>query len=204
MKRLIGLMGLTGLICGAAVAAPELRGLPAETRALLGATHEMVISYSDLTMASTNTAQTFTNAIPAKMAAQFVMLKLSTAFDTGNTNFTGSVLLSAGDGSDVDLFITSTELASDGTEVYLKYGPPNSVTIVATSTILTNVLYAGITGNVTVVTGVTSAGTVGELGSQLYAADGSLIVTMTPNLNEALASNTSGKVTLYFKLFDAR
>lgn len=238
MKRFFSTLVMVGLLAGGLVAAPVLAPLPMESRAALGATHELVFSYSDLTVSATNTVQSFTNAIPAKTALQFVMLKLQTAFDTGNTNYTGSVGLVAGDGSDADLFVTSTELASDGTEVFLKFGPPNAYTIsstLQTNTVVSAVAYtlgtntlvyvssfdgtnsvlatnttvrvATITpssGAVVSAASITAATTVGEVGYKLYTADGSIVTTFTPNLNEALSANSSGQVTLYFKMFDAR
>ena len=180
--------------------AVQFQPLSVPEAAWLGATHKAIITEADLTTATTNTAQALTNAIPAGTAVECVGMRLVTAFDTANTNYTGSLALIVGDGSDTDLFLASTELASDGTEVFVKYAPPHSATVSYTSAILTNVLYNGATGNVTVVTGVTGAATVGELGRKLYASAGSLVFTFTPNTEEAVSANTKGEVEVYFRL----
>ena len=174
-----------------------------EMAAHRGATHYALIKYGDLaTSTSTNTALLLTNAVSAKTGVEFVELLLDQAFDTGNTNFTGSVDLKIGDGSDDDLFLTSTELASDGTEVWIKYGPPDSATI--TSTVTKQTVSLTDTNGVTalVVTNATVASTaaIGELGRKLYTSAGQIVFTLTPNGNEALDDNTSGEVRLYFRL----
>ena len=178
-----------------------------EMAAHRGATHCVVIKWSDLAASTdTNTAYAFTNAILAKTGVEFVELMLDKAFDTANTNYTGSVLLKVGDGSDDDLFLTSTELASDGTEVWIKYGPPNAATVVSTVTAATtNMIYLGpgdTTNTIAVMTNATvaSAATAGELGRKLYASAGSLVFTLTPNAEEALSANTSGEVRMYLRL----
>jgi len=190
-----------------------------------GATHVAVIDYADLASYTTsNTAAVITNAILAKTGVEFVELMLDTAFDTGNTNYTGSVAVKVGDGSDDDLFLTSTELASDGSEVFIKYGAPNSATITSTPTKQTADFLSGVTlqtisltdtNGVTalavtglvqttsaVLTNVTVASTasIGELGYKVYSSAGSLVFTLTPNSEEALSANTSGSVRLYFRL----
>jgi hypothetical protein len=181
-------------------------GVP-EMAAHRGATHVAVIDYADLASYTTsNTAAVITNAILAKTGVEFVELMLDTAFDTGNTNYTGSVAVKVGDGSDDDLFLTSTELASDGSEVFIKYGPPNSATVASTVTKQTYVLPAiladGTTNAIALVTNATvaSTATAGELGYKVYASAGSLVFTLTPNSEEALSANTSGSVRLYFRL----
>jgi hypothetical protein len=89
-----------------------------------GATHVLEVSYADFAgTTATNTAKAITIALPAKTAAEFRAIILDAAFDTGNTNFTGSVALKVGDGSTTDLYLTTTELASDGTEVFVKFAP---------------------------------------------------------------------------------
>jgi len=87
-----------------------------------GANWLVEYTYEDLTATTTNaTVQTLTDfAIKAKMGIELVGVVLNTAFDTANTNFTGSLTLTIGDGTDADLFLESMELASDGTEVFLK------------------------------------------------------------------------------------
>lgn len=200
-----------------------------EMAAHKGATHCAVIKYKDFTAyTSTNTAAVITNNISAKQGVEFVELLLDQAFDTGNTNFTGQVSLKIGDGSDDDLFLTATELASDGTEVWVKYPPPDGATIVSTLTrqalnAVTNVAAQQITltyldattnsATAVVCTNVAqtvasfltnatvaSTATIGELGRKLYTSAGYIVYTITPNAEESLSENTSGEVRLYFRV----
>jgi hypothetical protein len=174
-----------------------------EMAAHRGATHYALIKSSDFSaVTTTNTALAITNAINAKTGVEFVELMMDTAFDTGNTNYTGSVALKIGDGSDDDLFLTSTELASDGTEVFIKYGPPDSATIVSTVTKQTVSLTDtnGVTALVMTNATVASTATIGELGRKLYTSSGQIVFTVTPNTEEALSANTSGEVRCYFRL----
>jgi hypothetical protein len=139
-----------------------------------------------------------TNAIAAKTSVECVGMLLDQAFDTANTNYTGSLALKVGDGSDDDLFLTSTELASDGTEVWVKYGPPNAGAIAVTPLTLS----AGTTnlGEVLVMTNATAAFTASELSRKLYTTSGILVFGFTPNLNESVSANVKGKVRVYFRL----
>lgn len=107
--------------------------LPLESQAALGASHVVEFDFEDLTETDTNgTAQTTAiMAIPAKMGVEFVAAQLVTAFDTANTNYTGSTTITVGDGGDVDRFLPSMELASDGTEVWLDIDKLNTVYTVA-------------------------------------------------------------------------
>jgi hypothetical protein len=200
-----------------------------------GATHMAEFQWSDFTQTSTNTAQTFTNTIPAKRSLECIAMMLDTAYTIGTTNYTDSCLLKIGDGSDDDLFLTSTELASDGTEVFIKFGPPYTYTAASTPTFTTlafgtNVtvattnlitLQAGATNVSQTVTnavvktvtlqtsnGVTggtiaTTTTAGELGRKLYATQGSLVFTFTPDANQALDSFTAGKVRVYFRMLQS-
>jgi len=76
---------------------------------------------TDLTETTANTAQTLTVAVPAKTACILTMAVLDTAFDTAATNVTACTV-TVGDGTDADLFLAAMVLASDGTEVWKKYG----------------------------------------------------------------------------------
>lgn len=213
------------------------RPLSVPEMARWGATHSLEFSYSDLTTAATNTAQTITIALPAKTAAEFRAIILDTAFDSGNTNYTGSVLCKVGDGSDDDLYLTSTELASDGTEVFVKYAPVVSaaapaVTPTTASLIFVKELAAATatpliyesdgsgtlaTNSVITAQGATTLQTnsvvtaislaapaVTELGRKASTAAHNLVVTLTPNAEEAVDDNTSGKVRLFFRVTDWR
>jgi hypothetical protein len=203
------------LAAGLAQAA-SFHPLTEQERANLGATHVATFTYADFTETTTNTAQTFTNvfAVAAKEGVELVAMQLATAFDTGNTNYTGSVLVEVGDGADADLYLTSTELASDGTEVFLKFG--RSVQA-ATSVISTNVTgltlqtvtLDGTNATALVVTNVVatteaqtrlSALTDDSTGRKVYTADDKIEFVFTPNAEEALSANTSGEVKFYFKV----
>jgi hypothetical protein len=220
--RQIAAAALVALLSCAALAAPEWQPLSVPEMAKWGATHVLIVEWNDLTTSATNTAQLFTNSVVAKTAVECVGLLLDEAFDTGNTNFTGSLAIKIGDGSVDDLFLASTELASDGTEVFVKYPPLNTYTVAYT--LQTNTLVSAVTngaalvtdgtnvftvvsnltvtsGSVISVSGITAASTAGELGRKLYTTAGSIISTITPNTQEAVDDNTSGKVRVYFKLF---
>ena len=135
-----------------------------------GATHMAVFEHSDFTETTTNTATSFTNAVGAGIAVEFVKLVLDTAFDLGtdNTNFTGSVILRVGDGSTTDLFLADTQLASEGTEVWAKW-PPLSAYAVTAATATNTITYLGATTNlatnaIVYVSSVTAAATGTEKG----------------------------------------
>jgi hypothetical protein len=103
--------------------AVDVRVLGNRAKAELGATHEVTITHADLTETTTNTAETLASfAVVAKQGVKLVAMHLVTPFDTISTNYTTSTLLTVGDGTDADLYLTSTELNTDGTEVYLKFG----------------------------------------------------------------------------------
>ena len=166
-----------------------------------GATHMVLLSKSDFTDTNVNTAQSFTNfTAGAKKGVELVAMVLETAYDTGNTNFTGSVLLTVGDADDADRFLTSTELASDGTEVFLKFGRHEVQAPTLTIT-YTNVVVSDVTN--VAVKGVTAAAVQPVVAQQLYTANKAVTCTFTPNADEALASNTAGAVRLYFRIYDA-
>lgn len=113
-------------------AAVDVYPLTEQEKADKGATHVAIVEYGDLDETSTNTAETMTMTVPAKYGVQFVGMELDTAFDTANATYTGSLAVKIGDGTDDDLFLTSTELASDGTEVWVKWGSENGGTITVT------------------------------------------------------------------------
>lgn len=197
-----------------AMATPKVFQCSEQEKAAIGATHLVKVTYSDLTTATTNTAQTFTNdvlALAAKQGASLVCMKLKTAFDTENTNYTGSMAVKVGDSNDDDCFLTSTELASDGTEVFLKFGRvflnDTAVNTATYSTrVITNCVYDGgtTTGNVTIVSGITTTtNSVSNIGKVLYTSDNYVKFTFTPNAEEALSANTAGEVWFYFRFDDS-
>lgn len=196
--RKMGLIGMMAAMLVAPVLASQWGALSVpEMAAKAGATHVAIYEYSDFTTSATNTAQAFSNAIPANTGVECVAMYLDKAFDTANTNYTGSLTLTVGDASDADRFLTSTELASDGTEVFVKYGQPaysqsgmsvtNLVTLNASTNAQTNAL-------ITISSLVPS-------GQALYTTATNIVLTFTPNLNEAVADNVQGSVRVYFRLF---
>jgi hypothetical protein len=200
MKK-FGLMAVV-MVLAVAVQANEFRALSLpEMAAANGATHMARFTYADLTDTNVNTAQSFTNfAVGAKQGVELVCMVLEQAFDTGNTNYTGSCLLTVGDTDDADRFLTSTELASDGTEVFLKFARHEAQAPTLTIT-YTNVVVDDLTN--VAVKGVTAAAVQPVLGQQLYTAAKSITATFTPNADEAVDANTAGAVRLYWRVFDA-
>jgi len=180
MKKYIltAILAVALLGFGAARAASGLYPLPAEAMAKYGATHEFVASFSDLT-AATNTAQTLTFAVEAKQAVALVGFVLDEAFDDGSALTTNSLALTIGDGTDADLYLTSTELASDGTEVFFKFAPIGTVTITATSA---------------------TAVAVSALGQKVYTADDTVDFVFTPDSLSAPADFTVGKLRALFRI----
>ena len=186
-------------------------GVP-EMAAHGGATHMAVFTHEDLTKTNTNTAQYFTNSIAARKGLECVALLLDTAFTVGTTNYTDSCLLRIGDGSDDDLFLTSTELASDGTEVFVKFGPPNAYTATSTPTTTTTnliTLLAGatnvsqkVTNTVVKTVSVATTTTAGELGRKVYSSAGNLVFKFTPDANQSVSQFTAGQVRVYFRMFE--
>ena len=155
--------------------------------AINGATHMVNVTYDDLDETTTNTAETLTFSVAAKTSVELVGFRLNTAFDTGNTNYTGSLALTVGDGTDADLYLTSTELASDGSEVWAKFGnsaPTTSITYFDPTDSSTNTVTLG----------------VAALGRKVYTAADTVDLVLTPNAEEATGSNTSGSFDLFFRI----
>ena len=225
-KAMIWMAVLTMLVSGAQ-AVVELQPLSVPEAAAKGATHVAIIKYTDFTESTTNTAQALTNAVTANTGVQCVGMHLEKAFNTANTNYTFSCAMKVGDGSDDDLYMASTELASEGTEVFVKFPPPHTYTVTSASTssyvsvltvvavttniaytasdasLKTNALMSGITVTYqtnSLVNSVTGAATVGQLSQKLYTTAGSIVYTFTPSEFEALDKATAGEVHVYFRL----
>jgi len=186
MKKftMIKLIALLVLVAGVAQAA-QWRALDSMEQARTGANRVYEVDYRSLTTATTNTAQTLQVAVPAKSAVQFVLMELETAFDTANTNHTGSLVVRVGDGSTTDLFLGDTELAADGTEIWKKFAPVPLVTATSTGDHVTNMTVT-----------VTSA----ARGEKVYTSAGNIAFRFTPNAEEAVSANVQGKVRFYFNL----
>jgi hypothetical protein len=199
----IGIAGLA-LVAGITQAA-DIRPLTLEEQANLGATHEIRVTYADFAASTdTNTALIISNAvISSGRAVECVAMILEKAFDTENTNYTGSCALKVGDSSDDDLFLSSTEIASDGSEVLFKLGRRDAETITpvvtlgrVTVTDTNGVTFSAVT-NVTVTATATAPAISGY---KLYSADNYIKLTFTPNTEEALSANTAGIVRILFNI----
>ncbi len=119
-KFLMGLMVfMVVLLPSLCMAAPALVALSADEAAYAQATHALDVNARDCTLATTNTAQLWTNAIPAGTYVKCVGAKLLTTFDTGKTN---SVKLVVGETSGGTNFVNVTELAVNSTPRYWRSG----------------------------------------------------------------------------------
>lgn len=85
-----------------------------------GATHEVTLDYSMFTTTTTNTAEVLTWNVSANTAYELMCFQLNDAF-VGAAG-TDSLAITVGDGTDADLFLTSTEFAGESTEVYAGFG----------------------------------------------------------------------------------
>lgn len=176
--------------------AASIDPLPADNRS--GATHVYTVTHEDLTTTDTNTAQTLTWNVPANTGVELIGMVLNQAFDTNNgTNITGSLSVKVGDGNDDDRFLTSTELASDGTEVFVKFPPPNAGTVTLTFQTLA---LTGTVQNVAVVTNGTASFSASALGRTVYTSADTIDHVFTPTATESVASNDTGSVSFYYRL----
>ncbi len=185
--------------------AATFRSLPLDSKADFGATHVATITYTDLTRTNLDgSSQTLSNLcdVAAKQSVEMVAMVLVTPFVDNATNAHNSTLLSVGDSTSDTLFLTSTELNSNGTEVYIKFGRNAVAGTTATSTNVTGV--APIAGNVgtsltsttgTVVTGVTPL--MGNVGTSLTGTTGTVVTGVTPLMGNVGTSLTvlTGVVT---------
>ena len=211
---------LVVLLAGPVVFAASMTPMGIEGVAVNGGTHLARITFADLDETTTNTADTVSFAVPANKAVEFVGIRLVKAFDTSNTNYTGSVALTIGDGSDADLFLESMELASDGTEVFYKFPHANGGTISVTpqTAAITTTVYSVQTANVgtngeavvtnivasstayTVATNAAATYSATSYGRTYYAGATNIVFTFTPNAQEALSANTQGEIEAYFSI----
>lgn len=137
MKKFVIGMLMVGLLVAPAFAAGVYR-LPTGQKAEEGATHIVKIDYSDLTTTTSNTAQTLTTLnVDPRMGVEFKSMMLVKPFQIlVNTNYTASLALTVGDGTDLDYYLASTEIDEQGTEVYLEFGRDRT-TAFGTNTALT-------------------------------------------------------------------
>lgn len=208
MKTRIGMTVIAVVLAAAAVVqASSFHAVPVQTGvAVGGATHELRLTYADLTDTNATTAQTIQGfSVAANQLVTLVAMQLVTPFDTGLGGAdTNSLLLEVGDGTDADLFLASTQVASDGTEVYWKNGRANDTTVTPSVTQQrgTALNVDASTTNSLVVTNVTvtATGTAATFGTKLYTSADTVDVTFTPAPGSC-DGQTAGEVVLYFRVW---
>jgi len=174
---------LAGLMLAGMGRAATIYPLPEQTKAATGADFVMVITVDDLTETTADTVQTNSDfAVLAKQGVELVAMVLKTAFYDTATNGNNSLLMTVGDGTDADLYLTSTELNSYGTEVWLKFGRAHDATVVSTVTPATATFMTGVTAQT--VTGPWYDST----GAAITNAAGVQLVTVMTNVTSATAS----------------
>jgi len=182
-KVWLGLIALFVLcaIMGMSASAGGVQPLRIEESVAWDATDVAIITYEDLTETTTNVAQTISDVmtVAAKQGLELVAAVLVTPFTDTATNAFASVAVTVGDGTDADLYLTSMELNSYGTEVYLQYGR--------------TVWNSGTTNNVTL-----------SYGRKLYTAADTIDFVFTPTTGYALSALDAGEVRFYFRRFRAQ
>lgn len=177
-----------------------------------GATHKQVIKWSDFATITGTNGATYTNSdfvVGAKQGVELVYMKLKTAFEYTTTNGLSSITLIAGDGTDTDLFLDSTEVCVHGTEVFAKYGRLGGVAITSASTnfVVSTTAAAGGTLTTNAVTYVSAVGTTGaasDVGRKLYTSADTVDLIFTPTGTAwSLSQCNVGEVWLYWKIIDA-
>jgi hypothetical protein len=182
-------IGLAALMMVSSVRATsfDLVPLGIEDMARYGATHVLDVSYKDWVgyTTSTNTTAVNTNAIPAGSMVQFVLMKLDGAWDC--ETYTDSLLIYSGWAADTDVFLESTEIAADGTEIWSKATPFNF------QTGLDN--FGGSTNYVTNIT-------TRKYGWTYCTTATNLLTTFKQNSHgSCISSNIAGRVRLFWKIY---
>lgn len=155
----------------------EITRLGQEGQALYGATHRVRFTYRDFTTSTTNTAQTFNVPVSARSFVSVPFMRLLETFDTADTNHTSAVVLRVGDAGTTDRFLSDTELADDGTTIWLKTGRIVYNTGQATNTVLAD-------------------------GVAAYATATNVTFRFTPDANQALNASVQGAVEVYLRVLD--
>ncbi len=140
MKKIL----LTGLLVAAVCASGStFRPVLEQERSYVGATHVATITHADLTETNADTAQKIELiGVKAKQRVELIGMELVEAFNAGD-NLTGSVTVVVGDGaSGSDFYLDSTELDSNKTEIWNKFGRAYQGVTTATSLNVTNVSVA--------------------------------------------------------------
>ncbi len=163
VSSIMAVMLAAGISMGA-----TFRSLPNESKADFGATHVATITYADLASATNLAAGTYvvSNICPvaAKQSVEMVAMVLVSGFYDTATNGHSSTAVTVGDSTSATTFMTSTELNTNGTAVYIKYG---TSPLAVTSAIQTNVTaISKTTANV----GTNITATMGNVGVSLTLA----------------------------------
>jgi len=195
-KQMLMVTVFMGLVAVGAYAGGGLYVLPLNDQGPKGATHVVKITQADLTEAVSNTAQTITTLFPvaAKQGVECIAAVLKTAFVDSTEAALASVTLTVGDGTDADLFLTSMELDSYGTEVFLKYGRTQAG-------VATTIYAAPVTTGTC--TNAYSVMVDGSYGKKLYTTADTVDFVFTPAGGvHGLVDLTAGEVWIYFRVWD--
>jgi len=195
------LLAMAMLTC-AGVMAAQFRELLTEEKAAYGATHELSISFADLIAAgvtATNIPYTNNVSVAANRTVEFVAARLVKAFD-GDTNVTGNLHLTIGDASDDDRFLTATETAADGTEVWI--ASPRQTSWATTTTNVTWI--TGLDGEVTNTQPLVLSIAATTYGLAYYNVATQIVTKLTPNYSESIGDYTEGQVKLHFRIFEPK
>ncbi len=220
VSSIMAVMLAAGISMGA-----TFRSLPNESKADFGATHVATITYTDLADATNLAAGTYviSNICPvaAKQSVEMVAMVLVSGFYDTATNGHSSTAVTVGDGDSATTYMTSTELNTNGTAVYIKFGKsPLAVTssiqtnVIAISLLTTNCWVNGGTNqfylvtNATItsetqtrLTGITDLNN--NTGTKVYTSAGDLKFTFTGTSSYAMQDLDAGEVRFYFRLKDA-
>jgi len=155
MRKIVGrllvgmsVLALSGLwMLALSAEAVSVHPLGVEQMARWGATHAIRFRHTDLTTASTNTMQTFTNvfSVNSNQYVKLVGMKLVRPFSYSESNAFNSVKVQAGDGSSTNRYLSFTEVNQYGAYKEFVPGTAPSLTLVAVSNngtnMVTNVTY---------------------------------------------------------------
>jgi hypothetical protein len=221
MKKLMAVAMAVGMLVGFAEAGPTWRACTVQEAAIYGASHVSTVTYKDFTNTTADSAETVTlgNVLSNDFVTAVAAITV-TPYTGGSTN-TDSLTMTAGDGTDADLYVTSMQLAEDSTPVRVKFGRASEPALTLTTRVWSNVVAVTYTTNATPVDAMpttnfalTAAGTVqvqtnvtgatvadATLGQKLYTADDTIDGVFTPANNQAMDNSTAGEVRVYFRVW---
>jgi hypothetical protein len=180
---ILALIGWFGVKMACATSVP-LTPLGVEGEAKFSATHVLELNYSDFVgYVGSNITAVNTNFIPFGSTIVFKGMRLETPYNS-TLSAQDATAVYCGIASDTDRFLTSTTIASDGTEVWTS--PGNLF-------LLEQGLY--IPGGTNAVTNVIDAALYCNL-----AGGTNILTTLRDNSLGCLGTNVAGKVKLYFRL----